>query len=132
MSAKEEEVGIPCTSKCAEGESRWTVVVPGIWWRNWAALVLSKVALIESMVMSVMLLKMSTSTLWTKMLLRAVLILSLMAVVVEGSLDPSLLMMSFRSRRERPFLGEGALVVVVGGGAAGAGLAEVVVFFFFL
>jgi len=63
MSAKEEEVGIPCTSRCAEGESKWTVVVPGIRWRNWAALVLSEVALTESMVISVMLLKRSTSTL---------------------------------------------------------------------
>ena len=62
MSAKEEEVGIPCTKRCAEGESSWTVVVPGIRWRNWAALVLSEVALTVSMVMSVRLLKMSTST----------------------------------------------------------------------
>src|ERR1700709_429103 len=57
--------------------------------------------------------------------------LSLMAVVVEGSLEPSLLMMSFLSGRERPFFRGGALVEVVGVGAAGAGLAEVVVFFFF-
>ena len=40
-------------------------------------------------------------------------------------------MMSFLSRRERPFFRGGALVEVVGVGAAGAGLAEVVVFFFF-
>jgi len=66
------------------------------------------------------------------MLLRAVLMLSLMAVVVEGSLEPSLLMMSFLSRRERPFFGGWVLVEVEGGGAVGAGLAEVVVFFFFL
>src|SRR5712691_4560720 len=124
MSAKEEEVGIPYTTKCEEGESRWTVVVPGIRWRNWAALVLSEVAFTESMVMSVMLLKRSTSTLWMKMLLRAGLMLSLMAVVVEETLEPSLLMMSFLSRRERPFLGGGFLVELVGGGADGAGLVE--------
>jgi hypothetical protein len=41
-------------------------------------------------------------------------------------------MMSFLSRRERPFFVVGVFVeVVVGVGAAGAGLAEVVVFFFF-
>src|SRR4030088_3097088 len=57
--------------------------------------------------------------------------LSLIAVVVVGSLEPSLLMMSFLSWRERPFFRGGALVEVVGVGAAGAGLAEVVVFFFF-
>jgi hypothetical protein len=101
-------------------------------WRNWAALVLSEVALTVSMVMSVRLLKISTSTLWMKMLLRAVFMLSRMSVVVCESLEPSLLMMSFLSRRERPFFVVGVLVeVVVGGGAAGAGLAEVVVFFFF-
>src|SRR5712671_2972446 len=83
------------------------------------------------MVMSVMLLKMSTSTLWTKILLRAVLMLSLMAVVEEGSLEPSLLMISFLLWRERPFMGGRVLVEVVGGGAAGAALADVVVFFFF-
>jgi hypothetical protein len=130
ISAKVEEVGMPCTRRCAEGVSSWTVVVPGMRWRNWAAFVLSEVAFTVSMVMSVMLLKMSTSTLWTKMLFRAVLMLSLMAVVGDGSLEPSLLMMSFRSRRERPFL-VGRVLVVVEGGAAGAGLAEVVVFFFF-
>src|SRR6266852_2948010 len=98
---------MPCTRRCAEGESSWRVVVPGMRWRNWAALVLSEVALTESMVISVMLLKMSTSTLWTKMLFRAVLILSLMAVAGVGSLDPSRLMLSLRSRRERPFFAEG-------------------------
>ena len=25
---------MPCTRSCAEGESSWTVVVPGIRWRN--------------------------------------------------------------------------------------------------
>src|SRR6266849_10846757 len=116
------EVAIPCTKRCAEGESSWTVVVPGIRCKNWAALVLSEVALIESMVMSVMLLKMSTSTLWTKMPLRAVLMLSLMALVVEGSFDPSLLMMSFLSRRERPFFGGGGLGWGGGGWGRGGGL----------
>jgi hypothetical protein len=65
MSARVEEVGMPCTKRCAEGESSWTIVVPGIRCRNWAALVLSEVALTVSMVINVRLLRMSTSTLWT-------------------------------------------------------------------
>src|SRR6266849_11022428 len=101
------EVAIPCTKRCAEGESSWTVVVPGVRCKNWAALVLSEVALTESMVISVMLLKMSTSTLWTEMLFRAVLILSLIAVAGVGSLDPSRLMITLRLRTERPFFGGG-------------------------
>jgi hypothetical protein len=64
------------------------------------------------------------------MLFRAVLMLSLMVVVDEGSLEPSRLMISFLSRRERPFL-VGALGLV-GVGAAGAGLAGGGDFFFFL
>jgi hypothetical protein len=84
------------------------------------------------MVISVRLLKMSTSTLWIKILLRAVFMLSRISVVVCESLEPSLLIMSFLSRRERPFFVVGVLVEeVVGGGAAGAGLTEEVVFFFF-
>ena len=56
--------------------------------------------------------------------------LSLMAIteVVRG--EPSLLIMSLRSRRVRPFLGEGALGVVWGVAAAGAGFADGVVVFF--
>src|SRR3978361_1953364 len=63
MSDKEREVGRPCTKRCAEGVSNWTVVVPGIRGRNWAALVLSEVAFMVSLVISVMLWKRSTSTL---------------------------------------------------------------------
>jgi hypothetical protein len=61
--AKEEEVGMLCTRSCAEELSSWTVVLPGMRWRNWTALVLNEVALTVSIVMSVILLKMSTSTL---------------------------------------------------------------------
>jgi len=82
------------------------------------------------MVISVMLLKMSTSTLWTRMLFRAVLMLSLMAVAGVGSLEPSRLMISFRSRRERPFLREEDFAGV-GMEAAGTGLAVGALFFFF-
>jgi hypothetical protein len=64
------------------------------------------------------------------MLFRGALMLSLMAVVGEDSLVPSLLMMSLQSCSKRPFLVEGVLVVV-GDGGAGAGSAEVVVFCFF-
>ena len=52
-----------------------------------------------------------------------------MVVVDEGSLDPSRLMISFLSRRERPFL-VGALGLV-GAVGAGAGLAGGGDFFFF-
>ena len=41
---------MPCTSSCAEGVSRWTVVVPGIRWRIWEILLLSEVARTVSMV----------------------------------------------------------------------------------
>jgi hypothetical protein len=54
---------------------------------------------------------------------------SLIEVVEEESLEPSRLMISFLSRRERPFL-VGGVLLGLGDGAAGAGLAEVVVFFF--
>src|SRR3978361_1519195 len=63
-------------------------------------------------------------------LLRATFMLSLIEVVEEGSLEPSRLMISFLSRRERPFL-MGGVLLVLGVGAASAGLAEVVAFFFF-
>ena len=105
--------------------SKWTVVVPGIRWRNWAAFELSEVALTVSIVMRVRLLRISISTRWMMMLLRAVLILSLIAVVGEESCVPSRLMISFLSRRERPFFG---VVVAFGAGvgaAGGAGLAKV-------
>ena len=56
--------------------------------------------------------------------------LSLMEVVEEESLEPSRLMISYLSRRDRPFL-VGGVLLGLGVGAAGAGLAEVVAFFFF-
>jgi hypothetical protein len=85
-------------------------------WMNWAPLVLSEVALTVSMVISVRLFKISTSTLWMTKLLRAVFMLSLIAVVVCESLEPSLLIIDFRSRRERPFFVVGGLGGVVVGG----------------
>src|SRR5437660_8612316 len=41
---------MPCTRSCAEGESSWTVVVPGIRCRNREILLLSEVAFTVSMV----------------------------------------------------------------------------------
>ena len=68
---------------------------------------------------------------WMKVACRAVLMLSLMAMVLVDRGEPSLLMISLRSRRVRPFLVEGALGVVAG--AAGvAGFARVVVGVLFL
>ena len=62
---------------------------------------------------------------------RAVLILSLMAMMEVVRDEPSLLIISLRSRRVRPFLVEGALGVVAG--AVGiAGFAGVVVGVLFL
>ena len=70
------------------------------------------------------------STRWMRVACRAVLMLSLMAIIelVRGEL--SLLMMSLRSRRVRPFLDVGALGVVWGVAAAGAGFADGGVVFF--
>ena len=56
--------------------------------------------------------------------------LSLIEVVEEESLEPSRLMISFLSRRERTFF-VGGVLLGLGVGAAGAGLAEIVAFFFF-
>jgi hypothetical protein len=56
--------------------------------------------------------------------------LSLIAMIEVVRRVPSLLMMSRRSRRVRPFFGEGAFGVVWGEAAAGAGFAGVVGVFF--
>jgi hypothetical protein len=48
--------------RCAEGESRWTLVVPGMRWRKRLALPLREEAFTESMVVMMMLLRRSTST----------------------------------------------------------------------
>ena len=56
--------------------------------------------------------------------------LSLMAIVEVVRGEPSLLMISLRSRRVRPFLVEGALGVGGGGAAATAGFADGGVVFF--
>src|SRR5436853_1771133 len=72
------------------------------------------------------------STRWMNVAYRAVLILSLMAMVLVDRGEPSLLMMSLCSRRVRPFLVEGALGVAGGGAAAGAGFADGGEAFFFV
>src|SRR5436853_6116867 len=64
------------------------------------------------------------STRWMKVACRAVLMLSLMAMVLVDRGEPSLLMTSLRSRRVRPFLVEGAQGVARGGAASGAGFAD--------
>jgi hypothetical protein len=131
MVDKEWEVEMPCTRSCAVGESRWTVVVPGIRWRNWEILLLSEVAFTESMVVNMRSWEALASTRWMRVALRAVLMLSLMVtgVVVRGV--PSLLMIRRRSLSVGPFLGEGAFAVGGVVAAAGAGLPVAVVFFFF-
>ena len=115
---------MPCTRSCAEGESSWTVVVPGIRWRNCEILLLSEVAFTVSMVEMRRSFAALHSTRCMRVAARAALMLSLMAMgeVVRG--EPSLLIMSLRSRRVRPFLDEGALGVVWGVAAAGASFAD--------
>jgi hypothetical protein len=106
------------------------VVTPGIRWRNWEILLFSEVAFTVSMVVNMRWFAGLHSTRWMRVALRAVLMLSLMAIteVVRG--EPSLLIMSLRSLRVGPFLVEGALVVGWGGAAAGADLADGGVLFF--
>src|SRR5947209_14854150 len=67
-----------------------------------------------------------------KVACRAVLMLSLMAMVLVDRRELSLLMMSLRSQRVRPFLVEGALGVAGGRAAAGAGFADGGEAFFFV
>src|SRR5437588_9876564 len=55
---------------------------------------------------------------------RSALILSLIAMMEVLRGEPSLLIRSLRSRRVRPYLGEGALGVVWGVATAGVGFAD--------
>jgi hypothetical protein len=68
------EVGMPWTISCVVGVSKWTDKVPGIRWRKVEALELRVVALMVSMVIRVMLLRVSPSMRWTKVEPRAELI----------------------------------------------------------
>jgi hypothetical protein len=70
------------------------------------------------------------STHWMSVALRAVLILSLMAITEVLRGEPSVLMMHLGSVRVGPFLVEGALVVGWAAAAAGADLADGGVLFF--
>ena len=122
---------MPCTRSCAIGESKWTVVVPGMRWRNWEILLLSEVARTVSMVVKSRSLDGLHSTRGMITALRALLMLSLMATSGVVRVVPSLLMMSLRLQRVKPFLGEGALDVDGAGATAGVGFADSVAFFFF-
>ena len=115
---------MPCTRSCAEGESSWTLVVAGIRCRNCEILLLSEVAFTVSMVVMRMSFAELHSTRCMRVACRAALMLSLMAMIEVVRAEPSLLIRSLRSRRVRPFLGEGALGVVWGVAAAGAGFAD--------
>ena len=115
---------MPCTRSCAEGESSWAVVVQGIRCRNCEILLLSEVAFTVSMVVMRMSFAELHSTHCMSVACRAALMLSLMAMIEVVRAEPSLLIRSLRSRRVRPFLGEGALGVVWGVAAAGAGFAD--------
>ena len=90
-------------------------------WRKVEALEFSAVALIVSMVIRVMLLRVSPSMRWMKVVPRAVFIWSRREMVEVGRGDPSRLTRSLLSLSVGVFfswLGEGLLVV--GGGADGA------------
>ena len=120
-----------CTRTCAVGESRWTVVVPGTRWRNWEILLLREVARTVFMVVNRRSFAGLRSTRWMRVACRAVLMLSLMAIVEVVRGEPSLLMKSVRSWRVRPFLVEGVLgVSEERGAAATAGFADGSVVFF--
>jgi hypothetical protein len=130
ISVRVYDVGMPCTSSCAEAESRWTVVTPGIRCRNWVILLLSEVTFTVSMVVNMRWFAGLHCTSWMSVALRAVLVLSLLVITEVLRREPSLLLMSLHSLRLGPFLVEGALVVGWGGAAAGADVAEGSVLFF--
>src|SRR5205807_10359956 len=111
MVAKEWEVGMPWTRSWLAGESSWTVVVPGIKWRKADTLLLSEVALTESMVVRVTL-PPSKETVCTRVAERALLMLSLSSIAVGRSGEPSRLMVSLLSLIVGPFLGAGVLAEV--------------------
>src|SRR5207253_5868362 len=118
--AKEWEVGMPCTRSWVAGESKWTVVVPGIRWRKADTLLLSEVALTESMVVRVTL-PTSMETVCTRVAERALLILCLSSIAVGRSGEPSRLMVSLLSLIVGPFREAGVLAEVgaVAGGVLG-------------
>src|SRR5437868_219853 len=102
---------MPCTRSWLAGESRWTVVVPGIRWRKADTLLLSEVALTESMVVRVTL-PPSKETVCTRVAERALLILSLSSIAVGRSGEPSRLMVSRLSLIVGSFLEAEALAEV--------------------
>jgi hypothetical protein len=93
-------------------------------------LLLSEVAFTMSMVVNMRWFAGLHSTRWMSGAIRAVLMLSLMAITELVRGEPSLLIMSLHSLRVGPFLGEGALVVGCGRAAAGADIADGGVIFF--
>ena len=105
--------------------------MPGIRWRNCEILLLSEVAFTVSMVVIRRSFAALHSTRCMRVAARAALMVSSMAMgeVLRG--EPSLLIMSLRSLRVRPFLDVGALGVVWGVAAAGVGFADGEGAFFF-
>ena len=94
------------------------MVVPGIKWRKADTLLLSEVALTESMVVRVTF-PPSKETVCTRVVDRALLMLSLSSIAVGRSGEPSRLMVSRLSLIVGPFLGAGVLAEV--GAVAGGG-----------
>jgi hypothetical protein len=102
--------------------SKWTEEVPGIRWRKEEAFEFKTVALTVSMVMRVILLRVSPSMRWIRVEPRAELIWSRREMVEDGRGVPSRLMRSLLSLRVGAFFscaGDG-FVVELGTGAGGA------------
>ena len=97
MSGRGRSVGMPCTRICTVGNSKRTVVVPGMRCRKEETLLLSEASFTVSMVMSVRLLSGRQTTRWIRVAWRAVLMLSLMATVEEVRGVPSRLIRRRRS-----------------------------------
>jgi len=121
IAASEFEVGILCTKTCDTGVSRSMVIVPDIRCTNVPTLLLSKVALINSMVVRVTILP-RRETVCPYVAARPRLMSSLRSRVVVGSGSPSHLRTRRCSLAVRPFYSRGLLLVL---GFAGACIALV-------
>ena len=106
----EYEVGIPCTKRCVNGVSKWTLTVGGIRWRKEPTLLLSRVAFVDSIVVRVTV-SPFTVTICTDVPTRALFISSRSSSAEMVSGVPSCLTISRRSLVVGAFLWEGRALV---------------------